>query len=229
MHDDSISARKLLPSGLWLHRSRVIWPDGMVRNGRPWSRGRRGRNEVYSQNLRFLSRWVCHDRSDQCAGNLQGRRAHSGAMRTVGRQHAGSLRVLSGRIYRDRPFQRAPILLHGSRQRIHSNRPAVELLDDRQKNLPIHLIEAGGIDRQPCQRLLSHRLGDAALGLDLSIVPDPLDQPVHDARSPARPAGNFSGAGPVDRNIQQPSRSRDDGRQFLRRIKLLESPRLSLQ
>ena len=73
-------------------------------------------------------------------------------------------------------FERAPVFLHGRRQGVHPDRSPSELVDDRQKNLAIHLIKTGRIDTQPCKRILGHSLGDLSLRLDLGIVPHPLDQ-----------------------------------------------------
>ena len=79
----------------------------------------------------------------------------------------------------------ALVFLNSGGERLHPTGPPTEFIDDRQEDVPIHLIETGGIDAQPRQGLLGDRSGNLSLRLHLRIVTDALDQPVDDARCAA--------------------------------------------
>ena len=44
------------------------------------------------------------------------------------------------------------LLAHGGGDGLHAHRAAAELLDDGEQDLPVHRVEAGGVDLQALER-----------------------------------------------------------------------------
>src|SRR5215471_12184666 len=76
-------------------------------------------------------------------------------------------------------------------QCIQPNRPAVELLDDRQQQIAVGLIETDMINLQRVQRRLSDFARNHAIGLHLGIVTHALEQAIDDAWRATSAASNF--------------------------------------
>ena len=64
------------------------------------------------------------------------------------------------------------------------DRAGLELLDDRGQELAIRGVEAQVVDVEDRHRLGDGLLVDAAVAVDLRVIPDPPQEPVHDPRRP---------------------------------------------
>jgi len=62
--------------------------------------------------------------------------ASTGPVQKASLDEVGFVDVLEG----------APVFLNSGGERLHPHRSATEFIDDRQEDMPIHLIETGGID-----------------------------------------------------------------------------------
>src|SRR5450759_1485041 len=101
-----------------------------------------------------------------------------------------------------------------------ADRPAPELHDDRGEQAPVRRVEPFGVDLQDPHRLVDRGQGHAAVAVDLRVVPDALEQPVHDARGRATASGD--GRRGVVRDLEAEDRggSVDDGAQVLFRVEV---------
>ena len=74
----------------------------------------------------------------------------------------------------------------------------------------LNIAQSVAIDAFESQSLHGHRSCDRALGPHLRIVTDALEQPVRNARRPARPLGDLFDAGRVDRRPHDARRAGDN-------------------
>src|SRR6266571_4475104 len=79
-------------------------------------------------------------------------------------------------------------------QRIQPDRATIELLDDRQQQVAIGLIETDMVNLQRIQGRLSYFPRNHAVGSYLRIVTHALEQAVHDTRRATGASGNFINA-----------------------------------
>ena len=79
-------------------------------------------------------------------------------------------------------------------ERLHSDRPALVVLDDDAEEATVHLVEAGGVDLEPLARVLDALVVDASRAEDLGEVADAAEQAVGDARRAARATRDRVGA-----------------------------------
>ena len=107
-------------------------------------------------------------------------------------------------------LDRVGLLADRGRQRVHAHRAAAELLDDREQQLAVDLVEAVGVDLEQRQRVVGHRRGDGAVGAHLGEVAHAAQQAVRDARRAAAAAGDLAGAVVVDRDAEDAGGAGDD-------------------
>ena len=119
--------------------------------------------------------------------------ASGGAVQVAGLQEEGFVHV----------FERGFFFADRGGQGFGAYRAAVEFFEDGQEDFAVHFIESRVVHAQPVQRLLRHLGGNDALGLDVGEVPDAPDEPVGDARGPARAPADFLGAARFDGDVQQ--------------------------
>src|SRR5690606_5381652 len=86
----------------------------------------------------------------------------------------------------DDVLDRAPFLADGDGETLDADRPAVEALDDREQQLPVHRVETVRIDLEHVHRGLRDGRIDLAVRLDLRVVAHAPDEPVRDAGRAAR-------------------------------------------
>src|SRR4030095_8952900 len=79
-------------------------------------------------------------------------------------------------------FDRIDFFAKDGRNRAHSDRSAIESLDDRAKQLAVDIVEALLIDIQQLQRAASHLRGDFSVAFPPGIAANTLQQTVGDAR-----------------------------------------------
>src|SRR6266516_931896 len=82
-------------------------------------------------------------------------------------------------------LERPRVLAHGGGDRGESYGTAVELLDDRLEDPPVHVVEPELVDVEPLQRLGGGGGRDIPAGAHLRVVAHALEQPVGDARRAA--------------------------------------------
>src|SRR5207244_2297553 len=70
------------------------------------------------------------------------------------------------------------LLADGGRDGVDAHRPAAELLDDGQQQLPVDLVEAVRVDFQHVQRAARHLASDRAVGPDLREIADAPQTPI---------------------------------------------------
>src|SRR6185369_6248811 len=106
------------------------------------------------------------------------------------------------------------------RQRAHSDRPTLILLDDGEQQLAIDLVESMLVDFEHLERGLGSRKVDLPRAANLGIIADPSQQAIRNAWSATRAAGNFPSAFFVDFDAQNFSRAFDNHLQIFICIKL---------
>ena len=94
--------------------------------------------------------------------------------------------------------------------RVHADRPAAELVDDRAEQPAIDFVEAAIVDLEHAQRGLRDLERDDAVGAHLGVVAHPVQQPVGDARGAARAPGHLARRLRIDRRGEDAGRAPDD-------------------
>ena len=112
------------------------------------------------------------------------------------------------------------LLPDGRRQIVYSHRTALELVDERQQNRPIHLIESPMINLQQGQGRQGHLPVYQSPGLNLGLIPDTAEKAVGDPRGSPGAACHLLRPLLVDLHSQDLRRSPDDHRQFLGIVKI---------
>ena len=82
-------------------------------------------------------------------------------------------------------FQGVPLLGHGGGQRLDPDRAAAKLLDQDSQQTAVEFIQAQRVHFQQRQGGGGDFAADITVRPHLCEVPDPLEQPVGDARRPA--------------------------------------------
>ena len=90
------------------------------------------------------------------------------------------------------------------------DRPAAELLDDRQQQPAVDLVESVPVHLEHLQRPSATSLRDAAVGAHLRVVAHPAQQPVRHARRAARARGHLRGRLALDRHAEDARRPQHD-------------------
>ena len=141
-----------------------------------------------------------------------------------GRGHAPARRALQvallDQVRLEHVFNRVALFADGGGQVVDTDRPAVELMQDRFEQLAVHQVEADRIDIEHRQRGVSHFARDDAIGLDLGVIAHAAQQAVGDTRCAARALGDLQCAVFGDLGVEQASRARDDLRQLGGRVEL---------
>src|SRR5215211_1563808 len=68
---------------------------------------------------------------------------------------------------------------------LHSNWPALELLDDRLEYARVHVVETELVDVEKPQRILRDRASDCSAGFYLRVIADAAEQTVRNTRRSA--------------------------------------------
>ena len=112
-------------------------------------------------------------------------------------------------------LDRLDLLRQDGGERLDTDRPRGELLDDRREQLPVRRVEALVVDLHLAHRGGGGRLVDAAVAVDLGVVAGSLEQPVDDPwRAPA--AGrDRPRRGRLDLDVENPRGALDDRRQVV--------------
>src|SRR3982750_1279693 len=88
----------------------------------------------------------------------------------------------------DHFLDRFPVLTDRCRDGPDTDRTTVELVDYRQKQLPIFLVQPEAVDLHAVERGLRGGAGNPAVAQDLGIISDAPQQPVRDPRRASRAA-----------------------------------------
>src|SRR5437764_2686760 len=97
---------------------------------------------------------------------------------------------------------------------------ALVLLNDHQEELPVHLVEAEGVNLHAVQGVVGDLLGNAPVVLDLRVVAHASEQTVGDARSAARAARNLARAAVVNFGVEYVGGAADDCRKLFVRVEV---------
>jgi len=115
------------------------------------------------------------------------RRSQTAARRAIQKSNLNQIRF-------DDLLDRVFLFVNGSRDRTQANGSTIELLNYRQQQLSIHLVEAVGVDFHAIQRVVCNLLVDASVVIDLRIVADATKQTVDYAWRAARTSRDFTRA-----------------------------------
>jgi hypothetical protein len=80
---------------------------------------------------------------------------------------------------------------NGGCKGVQPYRAPAELVDYREKDQPIRVIQPYLVDLQHLQGILNHFQGNDPISLDLSKITNPAEQPVGNPRSATATAGKF--------------------------------------
>src|SRR5215213_9005715 len=145
--------------------------------------------------------------------SVRERRCQSSPRRPIQKSNLNQIRF-------DDLLDRVFLFVNGSGNRAQADWSTVELLDYRQQQLSIHLVEAVGVDFHAIQRVVCNFLVDAAVEIDLRIVVDAPKQSVDYARRAARPARDFTRPLTVDFNAKNVSGTFADHFEILVRVEV---------
>ena len=95
-------------------------------------------------------------------------------------------------------------------ERLDADRARAELLDDRRQELAIRGVEALVVDLEQAHGFPRRALVHSAVAVDLGVVADALEEPVHDARRSPAPPGDGDGGAGIDLDVEDPGRPLDD-------------------
>ena len=143
-------------------------------------------------------------------GEAGGDAATRGALQKADLHQVRLVHVLDG----------VPLLGDGGGQGLHADRAAAELLDQDAQQAAVELVQAQRVHFQHGEGGAGDLAGDVAVGPHLGEVADALEQPVGDARRPARAPGQFLRPVQFDGNIQDDGGAGDDLHQVFGRVEL---------
>ena len=117
-------------------------------------------------------------------------------------------------------LDRLHLLGEDRREGGHAHRPAPELADDRGEQPAVRRVEALRVDLEDAHRLVDGGAGHPPVAVDLGVVPDALEEPVHDPRGGPAPGGD-GGRGIVrDLEPEDGGRAADDRPEILLRVEV---------
>ena len=131
--------------------------------------------------------------------------APGGALQEAGLDQVGLVDVFQGVFF----------FAKGRGQGAQTHRPAVILLQDGEQDLPVDAVQAQLVDVQEGEGGVGGGLIDAAVALNLGVVPHPFQQPVGNAGGAPGAPGDFPGAVRLDVDLQHPGGPADDVGQVL--------------
>src|SRR5215469_14778273 len=118
-------------------------------------------------------------------------RSHPPAWRAIEKANLNEKRLVN-------LLDRIRLLGERGSQRVHANRTALVLLNDRQQQLAVDLVEPVAIDLQHLESRLRSRFVDAAGTAHLCVITNPTQQPVSDTRCAAAAGRDLHCGGLVD-------------------------------
>src|SRR5690606_20227171 len=108
----------------------------------------------------------------------------------------------------------------GRRQTVHTHRPAIELLDDREQQLAVHDVKAVPVNIEHVQSLTRDLDGNFAVRAHFGEVANAPEQAIGDARRTARTRGDLAGTFVRDIQPENAGGTLHNTRQIRRVVKL---------
>src|SRR6478752_6167693 len=107
----------------------------------------------------------------------------------------------------------------GGGKRLNPNRTAIELVDDRNENTAVNVVESKLVDIQHLERAHGNIARDLAITMNLRVVTNSLQQSIPDTRRSTRPQGNLASAIIIHRRFEDRRRTAND---LFHRIMIVE-------